>query len=171
MDVCKTEIMGSVTVKVFYKHFDKAYRYFVDVNSMNPHQKSWSRQILESNNAPDGEMLAYCFFIHLKVIKHIQKHLKKKTSNLLRKVQYKKMYDAQDGRCYLCNDEMHVYDCTIEHVVPLSLGGKDKLSNKLLAHGRCNAEKANRMPTKNELSYLQEVHNKMRGIDYYKIIV
>lgn len=169
-ELAKTEIFGSVIIRVFYKHFDNAYRYFIDVDSTNQHQNSWSRQIIMSNDPPDSELLDYCFFIHLKVIKHIQKTLKRKTSNLLQKTQYRKLYDAQEQTCYLCNEKMSMFDVSIDHVTPLSKGGKDKYYNKLLTHGRCNAEKSNRLPTKNELELLQDVHDKVKKISYYNIL-
>lgn len=169
-ELCSTEILGCVIIRVYYKHTEGVYQYFIDVNSSSKHQKSWTRKMFDTKDYPDGETLSYCFFIHSKVIKHIQKTLRKKTTNLLKKLQYRKLYDVQEGRCYLCNDEMNVYDITIDHVVPVSLGGKDKMHNKLLAHSICNSEKGNRMPTKNELDLMRDIHAKVSSLEYYKII-
>lgn len=169
-EVCKTEVMNSVTIKIYYKYDKSSYKYFIDVNSLSQYQKSWSRELFSTNQAPDGEALGYCFFIHSKVIKHIQKTLRKKTSNLLKKIRYKRLYDAQEGNCYLCGEEMSVYDCSVEHVYPISRGGKDKMSNKLLAHSICNAEKADRLPTENEIKLMHEIHSKADKLEYYKIL-
>lgn len=45
-------------------------------------------------------------------------------------------------------------DMTIDHVTPLSKGGADDTTNYRLAHSRCNAEKGNAMPTKDQLKRL-----------------
>lgn len=169
-EVCKTEVMNSVVIKIFYKFDTGYYRFHIDVDSCNQYQKSWRRELFQTKQPPDGESLGYCFFIHSKVIKHIQKTLRKKTSNLLKKIRYKRLYDAQEGRCYLCGEEMSVYDCSIDHVYPVSRGGKDKMSNKLLAHSVCNAEKADRLPTENELSLMHDIHTKAGKLEYYKIL-
>lgn len=169
-ELCKTELMNSVIIRIYYKYENPYYKYYIDINSVNQHQKSWGREFNKSIDPPDSEILEYCFFIHSKVIKHIHKNLKKKTSNLLKKTQYRKLYDAQEGRCYLCGEEMTVYDCSIDHVVPVSKGGKDKMSNKLLAHGICNSEKADRIPTKNEIELMSDIHSKAKSLIYHKIL-
>lgn len=40
----------------------------------------------------------------------------------------------------------HPLAVTIEHIVPLSKGGVNRLRNKLLAHWDCNQEKGNKPP-------------------------
>lgn len=50
---------------------------------------------------------------------------------------------ARDGdECWFCGDPMGD-DCTIEHLVPKSDGGKNSLANYALAHGECNRRAAN----------------------------
>lgn len=49
----------------------------------------------------------------------------------------------RDGpECYLCEHLMPYNDMTIDHVIPLSKGGPDIMSNYKLAHELCNLEKA-----------------------------
>lgn len=66
-------------------------------------------------------------------------------------------YTAQDGRCFLCNRTMlmkgHIREfgvrtggvkdnyATWDHVVPLSKGGTDDASNRVLVCNKCNYEK------------------------------
>lgn len=74
-----------------------------------------------------------------------------------------KLYKIDDGICYLCGTECNYNDMTItseghfvagktypsvEHVKPLSKGGKHSWDNVKLAHHRCNTLKGNRMTHK-----------------------
>jgi len=51
------------------------------------------------------------------------------------------------GRCALCGDPVELVEgpdeATIDHVVPVSKGGVDLLSNLQLAHRKCNQAKGN----------------------------
>ena len=53
------------------------------------------------------------------------------------------------GLCHLCNKPVEMHDehsptyATIDHIVPLSRGGSENLSNIALAHRGCNASKGN----------------------------
>jgi hypothetical protein len=45
---------------------------------------------------------------------------------------------ARDGdRCFLCREPLGE-DISVEHLVPVAVGGPNHLANKALAHGRCN---------------------------------
>lgn len=49
----------------------------------------------------------------------------------------------RDGtRCFYCGQEMEE-DITIEHLIALSCGGKNSLSNMVLAHQKCNQDAHN----------------------------
>lgn len=53
----------------------------------------------------------------------------------------------RDGNiCYLCDHELDPARATIDHVIPLSKGGKDNMSNYKLTHEECNISKGNMMP-------------------------
>jgi 5-methylcytosine-specific restriction endonuclease McrA len=63
------------------------------------------------------------------------------------------LFDLQDGLCWICHQPMklgtrpcHPLAPSVDHVVPLSKGGKNHPSNKLLAHVRCNGRRGNQMP-------------------------
>ena len=57
----------------------------------------------------------------------------------------KKALLGRDGtRCFYCGKEMGD-DITIEHLIALSAGGKNSLSNMVLAHKECN-EKVGNIP-------------------------
>jgi 5-methylcytosine-specific restriction endonuclease McrA len=47
----------------------------------------------------------------------------------------------QFGRCQWCNVELRVEESTIDHIVPLSLGGTHAWANLALACGPCNRDK------------------------------
>jgi hypothetical protein len=63
--------------------------------------------------------------------------------NIGRKNDYKKEKVAllkRDGcKCFLCQEELGD-DITVEHLIPLVSGGKNLLSNMVLAHEKCNHE-------------------------------
>jgi 5-methylcytosine-specific restriction endonuclease McrA len=61
------------------------------------------------------------------------------------------LFDLQDGKCWICGKLMHEFARpghplapSIDHIVPLSKGGKNDPSNKLLAHRSCNSERGNK---------------------------
>ena len=66
-----------------------------------------------------------------------------------------RLFEAQDGRCFLCQRQMA--SPTEDHVVPKALGGKNR-ANRLLACGPCNVKKAHRKPYACELLMLQAVN-------------
>jgi len=163
------QVFSDTTVRCYYKYMDRTYHYFIHVYSDNPLFSNWEQEFLTTGMPPTGSELEFCMMVHHKVFKHIRKRLKKSTTRLLRKTKYRKLFDAQEGMCYLCNEPLSIFDCTVDHVVPKSRGGKDSIRNLLLAHSMCNTEKANRVPTKQELKYLKDVIEKAKFIHYVSI--
>lgn len=48
--------------------------------------------------------------------------------------------------CYWCTARLAQELATVDHVVPLSRGGLDNANNKVLACGKCNHDRADKMP-------------------------
>lgn len=70
------------------------------------------------------------------------------------KINYTEVYEAYDWICYLCQvpinpDLRHPNDWagTIDHVVPLSKGGKHVWDNLKPAHALCNFKKGDSLTT------------------------
>lgn len=82
------------------------------------------------------------------------------TSKLTRSL----LVGLQGNRCYLCHELFEprtVSRCaTVDHVTPVSMGGANQ-GNRLMAHRCCNEVKADRMPTAEELAYLEEINGRM----------
>ena len=55
------------------------------------------------------------------------------------------LYVRDGGICQLCNTPVSRQDASIDHKVPISLGGPNLWSNVQLAHFTCNARKGNRV--------------------------
>lgn len=54
-----------------------------------------------------------------------------------------KVYRRYNGRCGICGSQVDSENFTIDHILPLSRGGKNELSNYQLACTKCNALKSN----------------------------
>lgn len=53
-----------------------------------------------------------------------------------------RLYEIQNGRCYICQDPLdRVEKLHIDHVIPKARGGKDDENNYALVHERCNLSK------------------------------
>lgn len=74
--------------------------------------------------------------------------------------------DYQGQRCYLCGSPMapqsdytapDVFMQSIDHVLPRSKGGTNRLGNVALAHKGCNNHKADRLPTACEMMFAAEM--------------
>lgn len=97
---------------------------------------------------------------------HRIKKVKKKTKRALSHENNKKKIKllCRDGnRCFYC-DQLLNDDITIEHLIPVSKGGKDNLDNMVLAHQKCNQE-AGTMP----LSKKVELAIQNRTIDDFSV--
>jgi hypothetical protein len=61
--------------------------------------------------------------------------------------EFRKQLFEQSDTCQLCKNEIHTFDdCTVDHIVPYSKGGKTVPENAQLAHRGCNAKKNAQMP-------------------------
>ncbi|WP_029007849.1 HNH endonuclease [Azospirillum halopraeferens] len=60
---------------------------------------------------------------------------------------------AQGGRCFYCGESVGA-KATFDHLIPRAYGGADEPANVVLAHGRCNRRKGDRLPTPDEVDRL-----------------
>lgn len=67
----------------------------------------------------------------------------KRARSLPRRWQKNHLINKYGTICYLCQKEMTVQEMTIDHEIPMSLGGPDTLDNYRLAHSSCNHLKNN----------------------------
>lgn len=62
------------------------------------------------------------------------------------KEQRKMVYAKYDCRCALCGQKIKFEDMTLDHIVPLSMGGADSMENLQVACLACNHLKSNSLP-------------------------
>jgi 5-methylcytosine-specific restriction endonuclease McrA len=87
--------------------------------------------------------------------KRIEKDMRRKRRARLRAVRVEpvnsvKVYERDRWRCGLCGKQVnkrleypHPMSASLDHVIPLSLGGEHSMANVQLAHLSCNVEKSN----------------------------
>lgn len=56
----------------------------------------------------------------------------------------KVLYANNPWICHLCRKSVQEADLSLDHVVPVSLGGSNELSNAAIAHKKCNYSRGNR---------------------------
>ncbi|MFC1863975.1 HNH endonuclease [Thermodesulfobacteriota bacterium] len=56
------------------------------------------------------------------------------------------MRKTREGKCYYCNREVGKPELTMDHIVPLSRGGKSKKGNIVPACKECNNKKKYLLP-------------------------
>ena len=58
----------------------------------------------------------------------------------------KRLFDLANGICYLCNKPItNMQEANIDHVIPRSRGGSNRMSNLRLTHESCNTIKADKL--------------------------
>lgn len=69
------------------------------------------------------------------------------------------LHRVQQGRCFYCRmwislrlrDSLDPNSATVDHFIPLALGGRDTIANVVLACPRCNTKKGDNPPTLKEI--------------------
>ncbi len=56
------------------------------------------------------------------------------------------IYNKSNGRCELCGQRLLLSNMTLDHIVPLSMGGKDDMENLQASCFACNQFKSNILP-------------------------
>lgn len=78
----------------------------------------------------------------LKIRPKNKKTYRKKYSSEIKQL----IYERANGRCELCGRKILFEDMTIDHVIPLSMGGEDNINNISCACQPCNTFKGNILP-------------------------
>lgn len=69
---------------------------------------------------------------------------------------------SRDGtKCFFCGEEMED-DITVEHLIALSSGGKNDLSNMVLAHLKCN-NMVNNLPIYQKVVYALKLRGRIKN--------
>lgn len=74
------------------------------------------------------------------VNKSKQKSIEVKIDNKKRKI-----YQRSGGVCYLCGSPVQFNRMSIDHVIPRSRGGSNKIENLRATHAECNRKKSNKL--------------------------
>lgn len=98
------------------------------------------------------------------------KQKRKKYSKEERKI----IYDKADGRCELCGQRLLFQDMTLDHIIPLSMGGADEMENLQSSCYACNQLKDNfileKFMERISLIYLYQMERKHKGKLKWRIV-
>lgn len=76
-------------------------------------------------------------YYRLKVRYNLSKHFTNKK---------KKLFEISKGVCYLCENKIeNIDEANIDHVIPLSKGGRNAMFNLKLTHIKCNSFKSDKL--------------------------
>lgn len=76
----------------------------------------------------------------------------RRNRSLTRRWQRNALITKYGAVCYICGEPFKkMKDITFDHVIPVSKGGLDELSNFMLAHYHCNTAKGNMTPEEFEV--------------------
>ncbi len=74
-----------------------------------------------------------------------EKRKQQKVSRYIRRLT--QLIKSQDGQCFLCGKTPMFHEMNIDHLLPLSKGGKRGFENEVAACIVCNTRKGDRGPT------------------------
>lgn len=77
--------------------------------------------------------------------RRIQKLLDMAVRQSRRETLYKMLKNKHGGHvpCFVCKRPVNKEDATLEHILPVSKGGSDDLSNLSISHEKCNHARGN----------------------------
>lgn len=55
------------------------------------------------------------------------------------------LWEIDEGKCGICGDDVDPDNFHVDHIKPLSRGGKHEITNTQIAHPSCNIKKNNRL--------------------------
>lgn len=94
---------------------------------------------------------------------------RKKFSRDVRKL----IYNKADGKCALCGRKISYKDMTLDHVIPLALGGADEVENLQSCCAVCNCFKGSVLPDEfmERITdiYMYQMEKKYNGSIWWKI--
>ncbi len=103
------------------------------------------------------------FYVYDTVTMHICwrwfSNKKKKRRNFSKEVR-QMVYNKAEGRCQLCGKKITLDEMTLDHIVPLGMGGRDEEDNLQCSCRSCNEFKSNILP--------EEFENKINTIFFYQ---
>lgn len=70
------------------------------------------------------------------------------------------IYNKAEGHCQLCGKKITFDEMTLDHIVPLGMGGRDEEDNLQCSCRSCNEFKSNILP--------EEFENKINTIFFYQ---
>lgn len=86
---------------------------------------------------------------------------RRKAAEQARAHKFRRIYELQGGRCYLCGDPFESQaKATDDHVTPKAMGGR-RTANILHACRGCNHAKSHRAPRPCELIYLEAINRSL----------
>jgi len=64
-----------------------------------------------------------------------------------RETVYRMLFKRHCGKvpCFVCGEHVSQREATAEHIIPVSRGGTDDVSNLSISHGHCNVARGNDM--------------------------
>ena len=80
------------------------------------------------------------------------------------------VFARDKGRCSYCSERVSLSECTRDHVIPKSRGGKTEWENIVLACPECNTRKGNRTPEEAGMRLLKRPGKPDKGVPYYAIL-
>ena len=116
-----------------YKQEGADIQYIEEIVEMNLSLEEWS-DFLQRSDVPELMMPGKAF--HRKARYEISGHVQQK------------VWKADGFACVYCNRPMGEVQLTIDHFIPLELGGENNTKNYLSACRKCNKDKGNTHPSK-----------------------